>query len=340
MNSPIVSICCVTYNQVAYIREAINGFLNQKTDFPYEICLGEDGSTDGTAEICKEYAKNYPDKIRLFLRDRKDVIYINGQATGRYNFLETLKECSGKYIAICEGDDYWTDPYKLQKQVEWLENYPDYAISTHNVSLKNENNAVNYVNKNRSVLEEDIHISSIIEDGSPGATCSIVLRRSVVEDLPPWAKILGNFDWPLQLLAVSKGKMKYFNDVMGVYRIHAGGVSSGSDKYGEHEITRFGKNGVGKCEILNEHFNYEYDAYFKKVQYKYYFPNLMMAHFRNSIRHIQEAISVIRRILEAPDFIRIPLKQKIFMRLMILGNSVIQGLWNIVIKRIFQGKIL
>ena len=135
MSKPLVSVCCITYNHVHYVKDALDGFLIQKTDFPYEICLGEDESNDGTREICKEYAEKYPDKIRLFLRSRKDVIYINGHATGRYNFIETLKECKGKYIALCEGDHYWTEPTKLQKQVDFLEANESYVMSFHRVDI-------------------------------------------------------------------------------------------------------------------------------------------------------------------------------------------------------------
>ena len=121
MSQPLVSICCITYNHVDFIKDAIEGFLSQKTTFTYEICIGEDESNDGTREIIKEYAAKYPNKIRLFLRKRKDVIYFNGKATGRFNFMETLKKARGKYIATCEGDDYWLDPLKLQKQVDFME---------------------------------------------------------------------------------------------------------------------------------------------------------------------------------------------------------------------------
>src|SRR5690606_24131225 len=106
-----------------------------QTTFPFEIILGEDESNDGTREICKQYAAQYPDKIKLFLRSRKDVIYINGNPTGRFNFIENLKACSGKYIALCEGDDYWTDPLKLQKQVDFLENNSDFALCFHMVEV-------------------------------------------------------------------------------------------------------------------------------------------------------------------------------------------------------------
>jgi len=128
MSEPLVSICCITYNHRDYIKRALDGFIMQKTDFNYEICLGEDESDDGTREQCQDYAEQYPDKIRLFLRSREDVIKLDGRATGRYNFIATLNECRGKYIAICEGDDYWTDPNKLQKQVDFLEANPDYSV--------------------------------------------------------------------------------------------------------------------------------------------------------------------------------------------------------------------
>ena len=122
---PLVSICVQTYQHAPYIAECLEGLLKQKTTFPYEIILGEDESNDGTRDICKAYAKKYPEIIRLFLRRREDVIYINGNATGRYNFIQNLRTARGKYIALCEGDDYWTDPLKLQKQVIFLENiYP------------------------------------------------------------------------------------------------------------------------------------------------------------------------------------------------------------------------
>lgn len=106
---PIVSVCVQTYQHEAYIKECLDSILAQKTSFPFEIILGEDDSEDQTRKICKEYAEKNPDRIRLFLRNKKDKIFINGVKTGRFNFLENLKSCRGKYIAMCDGDDYWTD---------------------------------------------------------------------------------------------------------------------------------------------------------------------------------------------------------------------------------------
>ena len=96
----LVSVVVVTYQHEKYIRECLDGILQQKTNFPFEIIIGEDQSSDGTREICKEYADKYPEKIRLFLHSRENVIYINGNATGRYNFLECLKSSTGN-ILLC-----------------------------------------------------------------------------------------------------------------------------------------------------------------------------------------------------------------------------------------------
>ncbi|MCD4674136.1 MAG: glycosyltransferase, partial [Anaerolineaceae bacterium] len=126
--TPLVSVNIVTYNHEPYIAQAIEGALMQKTNFPYEVLIGEDDSSDGTREICKEYAAKYPDKIRLFLNDRRNVIYVNEQPTGRWNFINLLKNSKGKYISFCEGDDYWHHPKKLQMQVDYLETHPECGL--------------------------------------------------------------------------------------------------------------------------------------------------------------------------------------------------------------------
>jgi glycosyltransferase involved in cell wall biosynthesis len=135
---PLVSVAVQTYQQNAYIKDCLQGILMQKTNFPFEILLGEDQSTDGTREICIEYAQKYPDKIRLFLHHRENSIKINGRQTGLFNFLYNFFSSRGKYIAICEGDDYWTDPFKLQKQVDEMETNLYINISSHPAVIRNE----------------------------------------------------------------------------------------------------------------------------------------------------------------------------------------------------------
>ena len=125
--TPVVSVCLITYNHALYIRECLDSILMQETSVPYEICLGEDESTDGTREICIEYAERHPDRIRLMLRAQSTPGREVYKSQGVYNFIETSKACCGKYIALCDGDDAWLDPLKLQKQYEVMEGNP--AIS-------------------------------------------------------------------------------------------------------------------------------------------------------------------------------------------------------------------
>ena len=116
MQTPLVSVCMTTYNHEAYIRQAIEGVLAQQTSFGVELVLGEDGSTDGTAAVCREYAQRFPDRVR---------VVGGGENVGwRANYRRTFDACRGKYVAYCDGDDWWDDPLKLQTQVGLLENDP------------------------------------------------------------------------------------------------------------------------------------------------------------------------------------------------------------------------
>src|SRR5690554_989135 len=142
--NPMVSICVQTYQHVNFIEACLEGILNQKTNFQFEILLGEDSSTDGTREICIEYANKYPERIRLFLHHRENNIYIGGKPSGRFNFMFNLLSARGKYIALCEGDDYWTDPLKLQKQVEFLEANLEVGACFTNAMVYNHLNKTKY----------------------------------------------------------------------------------------------------------------------------------------------------------------------------------------------------
>lgn len=127
MNTPLVSICCITYNHAQFIRKCLDGFLMQQTDFPIEILIHDDCSTDGTTEIIREYEAKYPDLIFPLYEEENQ--YQQGKAAeiDFYNY----RRARGKYIAYCEGDDYWTDPLKLQKQVDFMEANPEYSICWH-----------------------------------------------------------------------------------------------------------------------------------------------------------------------------------------------------------------
>lgn len=262
---PKVSICMITYNHEKYIAQAIESVLMQKTNFDYELVIGEDFSTDKTREIVIKYQKKYPNKIKLVLNKRN-----LGMVP---NFIQTLKKCRGKYIALLEGDDYWTLPHKLQRQADLLDNNQDYTISSHNVYVMREGS------KNRPVewLGTNCKVNSTLEDrlrnGSGGATCSLVFRSSSIKPLPKWFYISAS-DWPLQVLCTSKGKMYYFREVMAVYRQHKGSATD-FEKGSAKELDAFLSGGINLCEIFDKHFNYKYTKLIKEHLIKYMYPNLV-----------------------------------------------------------------
>jgi len=267
LKKPFVSISVTTFNQKNYIKDCLDGILNQRTTFQFEIILGEDQSNDGTREVCQDYAKRYPEKIKLFLRSRKDVIYINGNATGRYNFLENLKACRGKYIALCEGDDYWTDPLKLQKQVDFLEANEDYAICFHDV-LEFHQNTSFFKDDYMSMHNKETHFDSLkIARGNFIHTPSVVLRNDF--EIPNWFLEVVLGDWSLYLLQLKGRKIKRFKEKMAVYRVHDQGVWTKKEGYeSERDMALTAKIILDNLQLssevisaLQEFYNQHYNAY-------------------------------------------------------------------------------
>jgi glycosyltransferase involved in cell wall biosynthesis len=236
MNNKVitVSISIVTFNHEKYIKDCLEGILMQQTTFPFEIILGEDESKDATREICKEYARRHPDIIKLFLRNRKDVIHINGTATGRYNFIENLTAASGKYIAICEGDDYWTDPLKLQKQVDFMEANPDYNICFHEVGVFNQTEGILQKNSITRKVAETTTIEELA-NGNYIHTPSVLFRNNF--NLPKWFQESPTGDWTLYMIMAKDGKIKKLPGTMAVYRQHGNGVWSGKSQLSRMDMT-------------------------------------------------------------------------------------------------------
>lgn len=214
-----VSACIITYNQQDYIRHCLDGAVNQVLDYDYEIVIGDDCSTDSTFQICQEYADKYPDKIRLLFRDKN-----KGMAG---NWVDTIQNCQGKYIALCEGDDYWTDNDKLQKQVDFLEANPDYALSFHKVSVQ----------KNTGEIVEDFLTAvpaehetalDIVEKGNYIHTPSVVYRN-VFKEFPKEFYKSPVVDYFLYIMLSKHGKAKYLTEEMAVYRHGVGIFTSQSN---------------------------------------------------------------------------------------------------------------
>ena len=265
MDKPLVSVSIITYNHQNYVAQAIDGVLMQKTTFDYEILIGEDDSEDNTRAIVKEYKERYPDRIKLFLNSRENVIYVNGRPTGRWNAVNNLKHARGQYIALCEGDDYWTDPNKLQKQVDFLENNADFAICTHAVETVFEGGV-----KEINPFVEPIEVASfedIVTWGHFIPTLSIVFRKSALPVIPNWYYKLWVGDIPLVWLIAHYGKNYYMKEVMGIKRKNPGGVTQNPRYIQSPEF--IAKNKLFFYKKLNKFFNYEH----KKVL------NLLIARF-------------------------------------------------------------
>ena len=206
-----VTVICLAYNHAPYIRDALEGFVQQQTTFPFEVLVHDDASTDGTAAIIREYAARYPEIIRPYfqLRNRQG----EGAAIAR-DFLFPLVR--GRYVALCEGDDYWTDPLKLQKQVDALEAHPSVDICAHRVQKRKDGACVGYEGPGR---RSRIYPASRVIWGGGGfvATCSLLCRRETYMADTPMRRLLF-YDYTLQIQGSLRGGMLYLGDCMGVYR--------------------------------------------------------------------------------------------------------------------------
>jgi glycosyltransferase involved in cell wall biosynthesis len=215
---PLVSVLLVTYNHEKYVSQAIEGALMQKTDFEFEIVIGEDCSADRTREIVMEYALKYPKKIKALLHPK------NLGAGGKINSLTTLQKCKGKYIAICEGDDYWTDELKLQKQVNFLESNTEFAICFHNSMIISDDNSESIAYSNSPNQMEVTTFEDLVK-GEYIYTATCVFRNDHFRRFPlKFAEYFNNYT--LDLHNAQFGKIKYINEVMSVYRKHNGGLWS------------------------------------------------------------------------------------------------------------------
>jgi glycosyltransferase involved in cell wall biosynthesis len=217
---PVVSICCLTYNHESFIEKALDGMLMQKTDFRYEILIHDDASTDSTVEIVNSYITKYPDIIKPIFQKINQRSLLGGGMNPRFNF----PRAKGLYIAICEGDDYWTDEHKLQKQVDFLDNNQDYSICFHNVYVDYYENVV--LTKRTSFHENKKSQTFLLKDIVKGNfinTCSVMYRRDE-RPLPDYFKLAPAGDWVLNVHFSHKGKIYFDEDIMSVYRIHDGGM--------------------------------------------------------------------------------------------------------------------
>lgn len=215
MTIPKVSICMITYNHEKFIEQAIESVLMQQADFDYELVIGEDCSTDGTRAIVDDYRRRYPDKIRAFLREKNLGMQENG--------MQTLAACHGEYLALSEGDDYWIDSAKLQKQVDFLDSHPECSMvftaakTLHGCELTDWDPP--------PVIRETYTLDDILARNFI-CTPTVMYRNCIKGDLPGWFRQMRIGDWPLHILHAMQGNIGYLHEPTAVYRVHSNGAWS------------------------------------------------------------------------------------------------------------------
>lgn len=215
----IVSVFMLVYNQEKYIEQTLDSILQQNTNFPFNIVIGEDCSTDNSKGILEEYLEKYPGKIKI--------IHSNENVGLMGNFIRTIRECDGKYIAICDGDDYWIDENKLQIQVDFLEQHPDFSIVfTNKNDLYKDGKIVVSKAENPSVSG----FKDIIKGNYIASVTSLFRNTFYKRELPNWFIKYPYGDWPIYLMVVNDGsKIKFFNTITANYRKDVG-ISAGLRK--------------------------------------------------------------------------------------------------------------
>ena len=222
LNQPLVSICCVTYNHELYIEQALKGFLMQKTNFVFEILVYDDASTDKTANIIHQYHARYPDIIKpIFQTDNQ---YSKGF---RVNPVFNFPRAKGQYIALCDGDDYWIDPKKLQWQYNYMENHPECSMLFH-PAYRFGNNTNKWLGLRNTIKNsfKNFNMSEIIlSRGGLYPTSAAFIRSQYVQDIPRWLYEYHAGDYPLLIILAMQGEVVCHNHPMCVYRLHDSGTS-------------------------------------------------------------------------------------------------------------------
>ena len=251
-NSIKVSIICNTYNHEPYVEATLKGFVSQKTNFGYEVLVHDDASTDKTAQIIKKYAEEYPDIIKPICQEENQ--YSQGIKITRVHQLPRAK---GEYIAFCEGDDYWTDEHKLQKQYDALEQHPEIDICAHGAFTERDGQMVGEVcpsKKDTKFTVEEV----IINDGDFVATASLLCRKRIFDKLPEFYKKYA-FDYSLQIMGALTGGMLYLKDKMCVYRLQTASSWTVRTHGNQNALIKHYDKILELIELIREDTQHKYD---------------------------------------------------------------------------------
>ena len=237
-----VSIITITYNQEKFITQALDSFIYQKTNFPFEVIVSDDCSTDETQNIIKKYAEQYPDIIKPILREQN--------VGSEVNYIEALKMSNSKYTAICDGDDYWTDPYKLQRQVDYMEAHPDCAVSFHKMKTVYENSKKMPQIIPIKMGKKQLTFKSLCLQGYIPSNTIMYRTEYLKPELKNYPEEMFPLDWFNNIMIAKHGKIGFINKVMAVYRRNEGGISYTTEKDHEKELHK--KYGIKEMNFFFE----------------------------------------------------------------------------------------
>lgn len=249
-----VSVYCMVYNHEPYLRSAMEGFVSQKTDFDYEVFVHDDASTDGSRAIIEEYADKYPHIIKPIYQNENQ--FSKGVEIVDDHILPRM---CGKYIAICEGDDYWCDEHKLQLQADFLDANPEYSACVHN-SLK-----LDMLSGSQSVMyshtcDEDILVEDVLEQGGAAFhTSSMMYRTEYASQRPAFYYVPKSFrDYPLSIQLALNGKIRFINRAMSVYRCCTVGSWTDMNRHSREVAVNNRLDAIAMLEAVNEYTDYAY----------------------------------------------------------------------------------
>lgn len=225
--------------------------VNQETSFQYEIVIGEDCSTDRTAEIIRQIHRKYPDKIRLLPREKNLGPYLNA--------LDTQKNCTGSYIAFLEGDDYWSEKRKLQKQVDYLDEHLDYVLCFSDAfEVYDDGSGRKPIIEGPKDPKSFYTLFDILEENFI-PTCTVVYRNGLIDSFPEWFTKLDQCDWSTYVMLSKSGPLGYMQEVLAARRTHNSGVWSGAT-----HMTHL-QNRIRSLKVFDEYLNYEYHDFIYQI---------------------------------------------------------------------------
>lgn len=266
--SPLVSVVVLAYNHEKFIETAVISVLNQRTTFPIEILIGEDCSTDRTREILIGLDAKHPGRMKLLFRDANLGLSRNLQ--------DCRERASGRYLAVLEGDDYWTDSFKLEKQCQLMEAHPDWSMSFHSCRIFHDDGSTKDRISPVDPPAETLNVLDLLSENRVPTMSVTMFRQGVIKSMPAWHTKLRNGDWALYVLHADRGLVGFLPDNMTAYRVHRGGLWSGWNSFDRWQQT------LALFDYLEEYFEGRYAEEIEQTR------QMHLAHLRQRVADLEK----------------------------------------------------